>query len=232
MRAGDACVICHQSMGGPQVSPLSPILFMLFIQDLLDRLCGASDAGNQAFADDIIAWLILSHERSGREISLELEHRNDDWSQRWQVNVSATKCNLMVISRTRDPPTHMFVSYWVFSFGKLGFWIDSMLIWGPHIHFVTQKATDRLRAVTCGLGTMWGLHPTIVLQMVDIVIITTLLYALFGALPFVMPLLWLLFTGFWDSAQFVSWVFFKLLHWNLPLSLLVFSPPNYKFDDH
>lgn len=55
---------------------------------------------------------------------------------------------------------------------------------------------DRLRAVTCGLGTMWGLQPTIVLQMVDVVIITTLLYALFGALPFVMPLLWLLFTGF------------------------------------
>ena len=36
---------------------------------------------------------------------------------------------------------------------------------------------DRLRSIKRGLGTMWGLHPTIVRRMVDAVIIPTLFYA-------------------------------------------------------
>ena len=72
MRAGDVWVTRHLLMGVPQVSPLFPYSFIVFIQVLLDRFGGVSDHSEQAFADDIIACWILYLGRSSREISSEL----------------------------------------------------------------------------------------------------------------------------------------------------------------
>ena len=87
----------------------------------------------------------------------------------------------MVIGRTRDPPVSFVLGgttlQCVSSLCYLGAWIDSRLTWGTHIRFVTHKAMDRLRSIRHGLGTMWGLHPTIFRRMVDAVIIPTLFYA-------------------------------------------------------
>ena len=55
-------------MGVPQVSPLSPILFIDLIQDLLDWLGRGFYASNQAFVDDIIVWWIFSYGHSYGEI--------------------------------------------------------------------------------------------------------------------------------------------------------------------
>ena len=69
--------------GSAPGSFLSPILSIVGIQDLLDQFGGAFDANDEDFADDNIAWWILSHGSSGGEIYPEREHRNYDWSQRW-----------------------------------------------------------------------------------------------------------------------------------------------------
>ena len=82
IRVGNTCIICHLLMEVPQGSPLSPSLFILFIQDLLHQLSGVSDTRSQAFADDTIPWWILSRGCCNREISPDLGCRIGDRSHR------------------------------------------------------------------------------------------------------------------------------------------------------
>ena len=74
MKVGSAEAIRHLGMGVPQGSPLSPIFFLVYIQDLLDRLNAVDRASAQAFADDVITWWVLSQGQLGESISDEIGH--------------------------------------------------------------------------------------------------------------------------------------------------------------
>lgn len=113
-----------------------------------------------------------------------------------------------------------------------GGWIDSLLTRGRLICFVTQKVMDRLRAIRSRLCTMLGLHPIIVQQMVDAVIIPTLFYALpvwcsvICHASCLVPLDRLL-----RQCSICVRVFSELLHWTLHLCFTLFCTPKYKFGD-
>ena len=59
LRVGSASSTHHLSRGVPQGSPLSPILFLVYIQNLLETLWEIADLHSQAYADDPITWWIL-----------------------------------------------------------------------------------------------------------------------------------------------------------------------------
>ena len=96
LRVGSATVSQPLSLGVPQGSPLSPVLFLVFVDDLLQAL--ASQASVQAFADDIIIWWTIGKGECGSVLGNTLLDIVLAWARRWKVIFNPAKCKVLVIS--------------------------------------------------------------------------------------------------------------------------------------
>ena len=76
-------------MGVPQGSPLSPVLFLVFIDDLLRSL--AAQASAQAFADDIVIWWTLSKGELGSTHGNALLALVLAWARHWEMIFNLSK---------------------------------------------------------------------------------------------------------------------------------------------
>ena len=90
------------TMGVPQGSPLSPILFLVFIDDLLRAL--SAQASAQAFADDIVIWWTLGKGECGSARGNALLEEVLAWAKCWKMTFNPAKCKFLVISRLRREP--------------------------------------------------------------------------------------------------------------------------------
>ena len=180
LSVGASTVSQPLSLGVPQGSPLSPILFLVFIDDLLQTL--EPLASVQAFADDIVIWWTLGKGETGDVLGNTLLDIVQHWASSWRVIFNPTKCKVLVISRLRNEPVPMLyldgvALEHVSSLRYLGVWLDSTLCWREHIARISQKALGRLRAIQRGAGTLWGFHPTIMQRLVRATILPLLFYA-------------------------------------------------------
>ena len=180
LHVGEASESRRLCMGVPQGSPLSPVLFLIFIDDLLPSLSPLVSV--QAYADDILIWWHTDKGCTGEALGQQALAIVEQWSSRWKVTFDTGKCHPMVVSRLRQEPLPSF------SFGGtslelvdrlryLGVWIDPRLTWNAHIQMVTQTALDRLRLIHRGAGTLWGLHPMVFSKMIRAAVLPVLFYA-------------------------------------------------------
>jgi Reverse transcriptase (RNA-dependent DNA polymerase) len=132
--------------GVPQGSVLGPILFLVFINDVISICCG--DTIVKLFADDLKLYSIFNR----TDYSSDLQHSIDElfkWSNLWQLQINLNKCQVLKI-RTKCNSvvsSHYSLNDFVLSNVKLvndlGVYVDSNLSFKHHIATVVTKARQR-----------------------------------------------------------------------------------------
>lgn len=134
----------------PQGSILGPLLFSIFIDDLVD----ACSNELYLYADDSTLFAPI---RAGESNTVAAGLNRDldrmkAWADDWNVTFEPTKCKAMVMSRKRNPSNpDLYFGNCKLDLKKelviLGVNIDSKLVWDKHLSTISNKAGQRLGAL-------------------------------------------------------------------------------------
>ncbi|MCG8048301.1 MAG: reverse transcriptase family protein [Candidatus Thiodiazotropha endolucinida] len=132
--------------GVPQGSILGPLLFLIYINDIVLEL----NCGIRLFADDTSLYIIVENPQAAANLinsSLSTVHV---WSRQWLVDFNAAKTETMVASRKRNKPNHPdlimnnIILQEVEHHKHLGITFSADLTWHNHIIEVTTKGWQRI----------------------------------------------------------------------------------------
>ena len=166
-------------VGVPQGSPLSPTLFLLFIDDLLEALTPVVQI--QAFADDLLLWIVTSYRGDCPPQVQQALRVVESWSRHWGLSFNVSKCQAIDINNMRGlPPLSLQMDAdtvpQVREFRYLGVWVDSSLSWERHIRETSTACLGRLRALRRLCATYWGVHPRVMAVLVRAIVFPRLFY--------------------------------------------------------
>ena len=148
--------------GLPQGSAISPLLFLLFINDITEHT--QSGATPSLFADDTSVWIEATKDK---EKSVKNMQENIDgiseWSKKWKMVLNSDKTQVMVITTGKNDKT------WkptlkldgkalevVEEYRFLGVIIDNGLTFNAHVKKVIAKCRRRNNILRCLAGKDWG----------------------------------------------------------------------------
>ena len=135
--------------GVPRGSIMGPLLFLMFINDIL------TDIGSniRLFADDPSLYIIVEHpDLAARCITFDL-HTISDWAGKWLVKFNPPKTESMIVTRKINKPNHppLFTSNVqikeVSSHKHLGVHLCSDFTWHSHMECIKEKAWQRLNVM-------------------------------------------------------------------------------------
>ena len=131
--------------GVPQGSILGPLMFILYIDDLHSLVQSSS---LKIYADDVALYAAVSSQQDCVDLQGDLS-RIHDWSLRWQLKLSPSKCEALNITNKRSPIpfTYHIGSVpvtWCNKVKYLGVVITSNLKWNDHCQRIVHKATQSL----------------------------------------------------------------------------------------
>jgi Reverse transcriptase (RNA-dependent DNA polymerase) len=143
--------------GIPQGSPISPILFLFFISELLDTTNNEGlRTSSIGFVDDVhILTYGDSTERNCAVLS-RIHRQCEQWADRHGAQFAPEKYELIHFAK-RPKRFNMTVPLQIGQIRKvatesvrvLGVQVDTRLKWGPHIAKIIQKHTAQSFAIDC-----------------------------------------------------------------------------------
>jgi hypothetical protein len=133
--------------GVPQGSVLGPLLFLVYINDIVHVI---KHCKIRLFADDTCLYIDIDNaEEAARLMNEDLESINQ-WSMKWLVEFSPPKTKEMLITKKRDniahPPIYLngVEIKAVKSHKHLGITLKDDLKWDKHVEEMANKAKKRL----------------------------------------------------------------------------------------
>ena len=132
--------------GVPQGSILGPLLFLVYINDLVDDI----SCDVRLFADDTcLLEIVQNPTESAQHLNSNLLHIQN-WGKMWRVTFNALKSLSVVftakIKKPHHPPVHLdqLVIPETTSHTHLGIALSSNLSWNSHISRIVNKASQRI----------------------------------------------------------------------------------------
>lgn len=169
--------------GLPQGSVLSPLLFLVYINDLVEEL--GERVSVSGFADDLAVWSTGGNVNECKRRVQEAVDRVWEWSGSWLMTVAVEKCSVTLFSmdgkdsrmdsvrgvvmneremRVEEHPTFLGVTY------------DRCLSFGVHGKKVVEKAKKRLKILRMLAGKEWGWSRKLMVATYNSLVRSVLLY--------------------------------------------------------
>ena len=148
--------------GLPQGSSISPILFLIFINDIDVDLNLETTAS--LFADDTSVWRKDGKIRGSQRRLMQAEvDKIINWAESWKMKINGSKTKCMVIASSKseqstDPKLKVGSSQIKLEqhYPFLGVKVPSDLRFGGHVEKITTKGRKRNRVLKCMSGKKWG----------------------------------------------------------------------------
>ena len=133
--------------GVPQGTVLGPLLFLLYINDLPERITSST----RLFADDALVYRTISSTSDSRALQDDLDSLTK-WQHDWQMQFNPSKCYVMHVTNTRSPVHRDYklcnqTLAVVKSHPYLGVHLQDDMGWSTHIGCATSKASRMLGVV-------------------------------------------------------------------------------------
>ena len=131
-------LIYHITAGVPQGSILGPLLFLVYINDIVREI----ESNIRLFADDTSLSLIVDTPNEAANIINRDLTKIDNWALTWLVTFNPQKTQSMIISRKASKPAHPQIYMLnqpieeVSSHKHLGLNLSNDLTWNKHINYI------------------------------------------------------------------------------------------------
>ncbi len=132
--------------GVPQGSILGPLLFLVFINDIVNEL----NSTVRLFADDTSLYIIVDHPQTAAAILNDDLEKIHSWATTWLVTFNPNKTESLLLSRKRIQPNHPTIYMdnvpikEVTSHKHLGVYFSKTGNWHTHTDTIRSKAIVRL----------------------------------------------------------------------------------------
>ena len=149
--------------GLPQGSVLSPLLFLVYVNDLVERLENHG-VSVSAFADDLAVWWTGRSVDEGRRRVQCATDAVADWCREWLMTLSVSKCTVTLLSNDVRDREMLALSVWLHGCELqreknprfLGVVYDPGFTFKEHVNRVVLKASAGVRLMRCLAGSDWG----------------------------------------------------------------------------
>lgn len=168
--------------GCPQGGVLSPLLWNLVVDDLLEQV-SRTGAFIQGYADDIVLVVQGKFVDTVTDVMNSTLKQVSSWCRKERLRVNPSKTVILPITRIRNLNSLARlelngVPLKISNCSKyLGITLDRTLTWNLHVQSVVRKANWSLLATRRFIGKTWGLKPHMALWLYKAVIRPQITYA-------------------------------------------------------